>query len=85
MWPLEAVAAAEWVGDDVEGLAQVSGEHVTVGQVAGDLAQPVHIVAEGQQPGVRAGVTSAGSPHPARACHFAEMPHVGRPLGAKPV
>ena len=51
----EAVAATEWVGYDVECLAQVGGKHVTVGQVAGYLAQPVHIVAEGQQTGIRAG------------------------------
>src|SRR5262245_54487495 len=41
----------KWIGNRRERLAQMALEHVLVGNVVGDLAQPIHIVRESDEPG----------------------------------
>ena len=54
----EAFVRSERVGDSGQRLAEIFAEHLRIGDIVGDLAQPVHVVAERDQPGRQPGQRS---------------------------
>ena len=50
----ETFMCFERIGNAAQGLAQMFGQHRLIGQIVRHLAQPVHIVAETDEPGRRA-------------------------------
>ena len=73
----EAGVGAEGVGHAGQRLADEAGQHLPVGHVVRHLAQPVHVVAEGEQAGGQAGQRGdrRGGPRwcarPPRRCRYA--------------
>ena len=75
----------ERVGHLGQRLAQVLRHHLSVGDVVGDLAQPIHVVGERDQPRLDLviGEHAKGVAHHRGARHFAERADVrqtGRPI-----
>ena len=68
----EALVRAERVGDAGQRLAEVLRQQVAVRHVVRHLAQPVHVVAERDQPRRQAGELGEGVAHPGGARDLAE-------------
>ena len=78
----EALVGPERVGDLRQRLAEMRGEHLLLGHVVRHLAQPVHVVAEGDQPRRRAaGQFLISLPDEGRAQHFVEGADVRQARG----
>ncbi len=78
-----ALVRAEGVWDAAERLAQMGPQQLRVADVVGDLAQPVHVVAEGDQPRRPPGQGLVGVANPAGARDLAEgadMRQTGRAI-----
>jgi hypothetical protein len=68
----EALILAEGIGDLRQRLAEIFGQHRLVRDVVRDLAEAVHIVAEGDEPRRIAGQLLIGVADEARARDFVE-------------
>ena len=80
----EALVRTKRVGYPGQRLAQMLGQHVPIRHVLGHLPQAVHVVAEREQAGRKAGEFGEGAPDPARARNFAERAYM-RQAGPWPV
>ena len=77
----EALVLAERVGDLRQRLAEMPGQHRLVGDVVGDLAESVHVVAERDQPRRIAGQLLIGMADEARARDLVEGADVRQARG----
>ena len=84
LWRAEAVMGAERIGHLRQRLAEVLFQQVLVGDVVGNLAQAVHVVGEGDQPGLDLvlGEHAEGMAHHGGARHLAEGADVRQARGA---
>ena len=78
----ETVMRAERIGHPGERPADEALQHLAVGHVVGHLAQPVHVIGEGQQARGQAGQRGEGVPHPGGARHLAERADMRQAGGA---
>jgi hypothetical protein len=78
----EALVGAEGVGHGGERLAQVLGEELLPGHVVGHLAQAVHVVREGDQPGRQVAEHGEGAAHHGGAGDLGEGADVGQTGGS---
>ncbi len=78
----EAVVGAERVGHLCQRLAEMGGEHRLVRDVVGDLAEPVHVIAERDEAGRQAGQFLISVADHGGAKHFVEGADVGQARGA---
>ena len=65
----ETLVLAERIGDPGQGLAEMGGDELAVGDIVRSLPQAIHVVGEGDEPG----------PDRVARQHAKRMPHHGRP------
>ncbi len=84
----KALKLLERVRNAAERLAEVLGQHCLIGHIVRDLAQPIHVIAEGNQPRRRRRAVFARGDdlirlaHQRRAQHFLKRPDMRQAAGA---